>query len=83
MSKRPTSDTACGTDAPLPRWSAADRFFADLGVHDSAYVKPVLLDGRKAVAVHAADGRLLDHFSSVELASAILRQEDLEPLRVH
>jgi len=69
--------------APLPRWSAADRFFADLGVHESAYVKPVLLDGRAMFAVHAADGRLIEHHPSAELAFAVLRRQDLEPLRVH
>ncbi|PWC37781.1 hypothetical protein [Azospirillum sp. TSO35-2] len=71
------------SESPQPRWTACDRFFAEFGLYDSAYVKPVLLDGRRMVAVHAADGRLLDHFDSVELASAAVRQEDLEALRVH
>lgn len=70
-------------DASLPRWNACERFFAAFGVHDSAYVKPVVLDGRAACAVHAADGTLLDHVASVELAVVLLRQQDVEPLRVH
>jgi len=68
---------------PIPRWNACDRSFAAFGVHDSAYVKPVILDGRAMVAMHAADGRLLDHVPSVALAFVMLRQQDFQPLHVH
>ncbi len=70
-------------NSSLPRWNASDRSFAAIGYYDSAYVKPVLLDGSTLYAVHAADGTLLDHFPSIELAFAILRQQDFQPLRVH
>lgn len=68
---------------PPTRWTACDRFFADYGLYDSAYVKSVVLDGCPSFAVHAADGTLIDHYASIELAFAVLRQEDFEPLRVH
>lgn len=68
---------------PIPRWNASERSFAAFGFYDSAYVKPVVLDGCNLYAVHAADGTLLDHFPSIELAFAILRQQDFQPLRVH
>ena len=71
------------SDPTFPRWNACERSFAAFGVYDSAYVKPVVLDGRAAYAVHAADGTLLDHVPSVELAFVLLRQQDFEPLRVH
>jgi hypothetical protein len=48
-----------------------------------AYVKPVKVDGRTAFAVHAADGTEIAIMSDREVACAVIRQHDLEPVSVH
>ncbi|HYG89811.1 MAG TPA: DUF1150 family protein [Azospirillum sp.] len=57
--------------------------FAAFGVDDVAYVKPVLVNGVTAFAVHAADGTPLTVLPDREVASAAIRQNDLEPMSVH
>jgi hypothetical protein len=57
--------------------------FAALGVQDVAYIKPILRDGKAMVAVHAADGTELAVAESRELATALVRRHELEPLSAH
>jgi hypothetical protein len=57
--------------------------FAALGVQDVAYIKPVVRDGKALVAVHAADGTELAVADSRDLAMALVRQHELEPLSAH
>lgn len=54
-----------------------------LGLEDVAYVKHVVLDGTAGFAVHAADGTQMAVLPSRELAFAVVRQNDLEPVSVH
>ena len=54
-----------------------------LGLQEVAYIKPVVIDGQTAYAVHAADGREVTVMSSRDVALAAIRQNDLEPLSVH
>ena len=54
-----------------------------LGMEDLAYIKPVLHDGVEAFAVHAADGTPMAVIANRELAFAVVRQNDMEPLSVH
>ena len=54
-----------------------------LGMEDLAYVKPVLQDGIEAFAVCAADGTQMAVIPNRELAFAVVRQNDMEPLSVH
>ena len=54
-----------------------------LGMEDLAYVKPVLQDGIEAFAVCAADGTQMAVIPNRELAFAVVRQNDMEPVRVH
>lgn len=53
------------------------------GVQDVAYVKPVIVNGVTAYAVHAADGTQIAVLPDREIAFATLRTHDLEPLSVH
>ncbi|HZU88854.1 MAG TPA: DUF1150 family protein [Stellaceae bacterium] len=53
------------------------------GVQDMAYVKPVVVDGAKGYAVHAADGTAITVLADRDTAFAMLRQHDLEPVSVH
>ena len=61
----------------------SSRELALFGMQDLAYVKPVVVDGVSAFAVHAADGTQVTVLPDREIALATLRQHDLEPLSVH
>jgi hypothetical protein len=61
----------------------SSRELALFGMQDLAYVKPVLVNGVTAFAVHAADGTQITVLPDREIALATLRQHDLEPLSVH
>jgi hypothetical protein len=54
-----------------------------LGMADVAYVKPILVDGVAAFAVHAADGSRIAVIPDRDLAFAVVRQNDMEPVSVH
>ena len=56
---------------------------ATLGMEDMAYVKPIVVDGTSAYAVHAADGTQIAVIADRDLAFAAVRQHDLEPVSVH
>jgi hypothetical protein len=61
----------------------SSRELALFGMQDLAYVKPVVVDGASAFAVHAADGTQVTVLPNREVAVATVRQHDLEPLSVH
>jgi hypothetical protein len=61
----------------------SSRELALFGMQDLAYVKPVLVDGVTAFAVHAADGTQVTVLPDREIALVTVRQHDLEPLSVH
>ncbi len=55
---------------------------ARLGVEQIAYVKPILLNGVPAFAIHAADGTPMAIAGSEEVAVAAIRQQDMLPALV-
>jgi hypothetical protein len=57
--------------------------FATFGLNDIAYVKPVVADGGKGFAIHAADGTRLTVMADRLAAFAAVRQHDMEPYSVH
>jgi hypothetical protein len=54
-----------------------------LGLEQVAYVKPLLVEGVVAFAVHAADGSQLAVILDREAALALVRRHGLEPVSVH
>ena len=54
-----------------------------LGMQDIAYVKPVIVDGNSGFAVHAADGTQMALIANRDLAFAVVRQNEMEPVSVH
>jgi hypothetical protein len=54
-----------------------------LGVSQLAYVKPVLLNGSPAFAIHAADGTPMAVAGDCEMAMDAIRQHDMLPALVH
>jgi hypothetical protein len=59
------------------------RELGTLGMEDLAYIKPVVEDGVEAFAVCAADGTQMAVIPNRNLAFAVVRQHDMEPLSVH
>jgi hypothetical protein len=56
---------------------------AMLGMQDIAYVKPVTVEGTAGFAVHAADGTQMALIANRDLAFAVVRQNEMEPVSVH
>jgi hypothetical protein len=56
---------------------------ARLGVSQIAYVKPVLVDGATAFAIHAADGTPMALAGDRDVAIAAVRQHEMLPTLVH
>ncbi len=65
----------------LPPMSARD--FAEWGVQQVAYIKPLEGEGGTAFAIYAANGRQLGLMETRDVAQAALIQNDLEPVSVH
>lgn len=57
--------------------------FARLGAEEIAYLRPVILNGAVAFAIHAADGTPIGAAPSAQLAAAAIRQHEMEPALVH
>ena len=56
---------------------------ASLGMAQFAYVKPVLMNGVVAYAIHAADGTPMALAGDRDLAVAAILEHDLTPTLVH
>ena len=56
---------------------------AALGVSQLAYVKPVLVNGTRAFAIHGADGTPMAVAGAEDLAFAAIRQHEMVPSLVH
>jgi len=71
------------TQAPvsLKHLSLAD--WARFGVQEIAYIRPVLVNGVRAIAIHAADGTPIGAAPNAELAIAAILQHEMEPALVH
>jgi len=76
------------TDAP----SGAGRFdirhisteqLAQLGMQQIAYVKPVVVNGTAAFAIHAADGTPMAIAGELDVALAAIMQHEMVPAQVH
>lgn len=57
--------------------------FLTFGVQQIAYIRPVMMNGTAAFAIHAADGTPLAFHENADMARALTRQNDLEPVTVH
>jgi len=61
----------------------SERELGMLGMNDLAYVKQVMVDGAKMYTVHAADGTQMAEIADRDIAFAVVRQNDMEPVSVH
>jgi hypothetical protein len=56
---------------------------ASLGVSQIAYVKPVMMNGTTAYAIHAADGTPMAVADDRDVAVAAIREHEMLPTLVH
>ncbi len=63
--------------------SLTDSELMALGTDDMAYVKPVVVHGTHAYAIHSADGAQLAVVPNRAVAFATVRDNDLDPVSVH
>jgi hypothetical protein len=56
---------------------------AQLGMAQIAYVKPVVVNGSAAFAIHAADGTPMAVAGDLEVAMAAIVQHEMVPAQVH
>ncbi len=54
-----------------------------LGMAEIAYVKPVMMNGVRAYAIHAADGTPMAVAGDCDVAVAAIRQHEMLPTLVH
>ncbi len=57
--------------------------FAAMGVQQIAYIRPVVVNGVTAYAIHAADGTQIGMAPQRDLAFAAVIQNELEPASLH
>ncbi|WP_198371700.1 hypothetical protein [Roseomonas rosulenta] len=67
--------------ADLKRLSPLD--WARYGAQRIAYVRPVVVNGQAAIAIHAADGTPIGAAPSIALATAAIVQHGMGPALVH
>ena len=67
--------------ASLKGISVAD--WASFGADEIAYIRPVVVDGVEAIAIHAADGTPIGAAPSADLAVAAIIEHEMEPALVH
>jgi hypothetical protein len=67
--------------AVLRSLSKAD--WARFGAEEIAYMRPVVVNGTAAVAIHAGDGTPIGAAPDIGLATAAILQHEMMPARVH
>lgn len=67
---------------PGPRPMSTEALAA-LGVPGTAYVRPVVHEGQDAYAINNADGSPLAVAATRDVAFAVARQHELEPVDAH
>ncbi|WP_149540160.1 DUF1150 family protein [Siccirubricoccus phaeus] len=81
------SDSTDGSNAPvgaaiaLKQLSPAD--WARFGTGEIAYLRPVMVNGVRAVAIHGADGQPIGAAPNAELAVAAILQHEMAPVLLH
>ena len=57
--------------------------WARFGAQEMAYIRPVIVNGTQAVAIHAADGTPIGAAPNEALAIAAILQHEMAPVLVH
>ena len=85
-----TSDNHDHGPALVPAMSAATQLrdlsaadWAAFGLQEIAYIRPVVVNGVKAMSIHAADGTPIGAAPDARLAAAAILQHEMAPVLVH
>jgi len=65
----------------LKQLSLAD--WASFGAGEVAYLRPVVVNGVSAIAIHGADGQPIGAAPNAELAVAAILEHEMAPLLLH
>ena len=76
-------DAVVSASAPLPALASATVDLASLGLAEIAYVRRALVNDVPMWTIHSAAGHPLGAAHSFEQAWTAVKQNDLEPVRVH
>lgn len=76
-------DPAASNPMILDIRQISEQQLAALGVSHIAYLKPVVIDGVKGIAIHAADGTPMAVAGDRDIATAVVVQNEMLPLSVH
>jgi hypothetical protein len=76
-------DELGATPAVMDIHDISPQQLAMLGVQQIAYVKPVVVDGTAAYAIHAADGTPMAIAAELGAAMAAIVQHEMVPALVH
>lgn len=68
---------------PFTEAALAEESFLSFGTHHIAYIKPIVIDGKRAVGIYSAAGEQIMTAPSVEVALGLVRHSDMEPALVH
>ena len=74
-------DTQASDEAALRRMT--ERQLGKLGLSQLAYVRPVMMDGAMAYAIHEADGTPMALATDRTLAEAAIEHQDLVEATLH
>jgi hypothetical protein len=78
-----TGSAAPGTARGVDIRHLSAEQLAGLGVSQIAYVKPVMMNGVRAFAIHAADGTPMAVAGDCDVAVAAIREHEMLPTLVH
>jgi hypothetical protein len=81
MAKREATQQTQSERAAIRAMSAKQ--LAQLGLLQLAYIRPVMMDGERAYAIHGADGTPVAVAADLDLAEAAIEQQDLVQVPVH
>ena len=76
-------DEPGATPAVMDIHDISPQQLAMLGVQQIAYVKPVVVNGTAAYAIHAADGTPMAIAAELDAAMAAIVQHEMVPALVH
>ncbi|MDO9712031.1 DUF1150 family protein [Paracraurococcus lichenis] len=82
-SSNPTHGPAEVSPAALSLRNLSVADWARFGVQEIAYIRPVVVNGEPAMAIHAADGTPIGAAPSADLAIAAILQHEMAPALLH
>lgn len=82
-SSNPTHGPADASAAALALRNLSVADWARFGAQEIAYIRPVVVNGVNAMAIHAADGTPIGAAPNADLAIAAILQHEMAPALVH